>query len=84
MTEVVRGFLYPKYIARTSSGCIRIGTCSFWLWCDERKKNENLKVRNMFVCGILIYFSKGRQKRANAGLLNREDRRFAISLSTGK
>ena len=35
--EVVRGFLYPKYIVRTSSGCIRIGTCSFKLWCDERK-----------------------------------------------
>ena len=60
--EVVRGFLYPKYIVRTSSGCVRIGTCSFRLWCDEREKNENLKVRNMYVCGMSIYFPKGRQE----------------------
>ena len=44
MIEVVRGFLYPKYIVRTSSGYTRIGTsCSFRLWCDNRK-NENFKV----------------------------------------
>ena len=67
---MVRGFLYPKYIMRTSGGCTKIGTFSFMLWCDERKKNENLKVRNITLeCQSV--FSKGRQKYEQMlGLLN--------------
>ena len=41
ITEVVRRFLYPKYFVRTSSGSTKIGTFSFMLWCDERKKKKN-------------------------------------------
>ena len=44
---------------RTSSGCTRIGTYSFRLWCDERKKNEKLKVRNMTWFGVSIYILSG-------------------------
>ena len=89
ITEVVRGFLYPKNCVRTSSDCIKFGTLSVMLWCDERKKKEKLKVRNMYVCGMSIYFSKGRQKtsRLDAGLLNRKDLRcilYVITFSTGK
>ena len=78
MIEVVRGFLYPKYIVRTSSCYTRIGTFSFMLWCDERKNNKKLKVRNMTLeCQSI--FSKGRQKDEQMwGLLNRKDRRCIL------
>ena len=61
ITEVVRGFLYPKYFVRTSSGFTKFGTFSFMLWCEETKKNESLKVGNTTLeCQCI--FSKGRQK----------------------
>ena len=40
----------------------------FSLGCGATKeKNEKLKVRNMYVCGMSIYFTKGRQKTSRCG-----------------
>ena len=68
MIEVVRGFLYPKYIVRTSSGCTRIDTFSFMLWCDKSRRKERKIESKKYDFRLSIYILKGPSEiRADAG-----------------
>ena len=53
MIEAVRGFLSPKYIH------VPLGSGT------TKGRNENLKVSNMYVCGMSIYVLKGSSEIEN-------------------